>query len=95
MRLDYKVHQGEKVSLEKMVKSIVHETRISVLYEPGSKKPTDSERGKAWLSVHFRKILQQQCRRWTGGEGNWKETSHEAITIFPLKGQGHCEPRLL
>lgn len=47
MRLDYKVHQGEKVSLEKMVKSIVHETRISVLYAPGNKKPTDSERGKA------------------------------------------------
>ena len=47
MRLDYKVHQGEKVSLEKMVKSIVHETRISVLYASGNKKPTDSERGKA------------------------------------------------
>lgn len=73
MRLDYKVHQGEKVSLEKMVNSIVHETRISVLYAPGNKKSTNSERGKAWLSVHFRKILQQQCRRWTGGEGNWKE----------------------
>ena len=29
-----------------MVKSIVHETRISVLYAPGNKKPTDSERGK-------------------------------------------------
>ena len=37
MRLDYKVHQGEKVSLEKMVKSIVHETRISVRYAPGNK----------------------------------------------------------
>lgn len=72
MRLEEKVHQGQKVSLVKIVKSIVHETRGPVLYPSGNKEPEDSERGKAWLSVRFRKILQQQCRRWTGGGRNQK-----------------------